>query len=125
MSGLSRIVGYQVVDSHGNHWADRASFLILSEQTAINDLSAARNGQGFWTMVAILDGDIQEPQFETGCGTPSIPSQVLELVSAAIPLSELLFDHHEKGKVFTLEVDGGEVTRLKLALAPFASLSKN
>jgi hypothetical protein len=116
----SRIVGYQVHDHRGNHWADRSSFEILTEETALNDLKAARNGQGCWLMTAILDGDIEKPTFEAG--GPQVrysTSEIAALVQAAEPLAELLFDDHPDGKVFSLEVDGGEVTRLKKALGPF------
>lgn len=116
----SRIVGYQVQDHHGNHWADRPSYEILTEETALSDMEAASKGQGCWLMIAILDGDIEEQTFEAG--GPQVrysASEIGALVLAAEPLAELLFDHHPDGKVFNLEVDGSDVTRLKMALGPF------
>ncbi|MFK4131974.1 hypothetical protein ACI2KR_06720 [Pseudomonas luteola] len=60
-----QILGYQVVDRHGHHSNDRPSYLILTEQTAVADLLEARASKtGLWTMVAILEGDIQKPEFE-------------------------------------------------------------
>lgn len=119
MSEQPKIVGYQVQDEKGNNWADRPSFLILSQQTAIGDMAEARRRQfGIWLMITIFDGDIEEPEYEVGYA-PITAAHVSELVSAATPLSELLFDHHQPGEMHALEVDGGDVTRLKLALAPF------
>jgi hypothetical protein len=116
----SRIVGYQVHDHRGNHWAGRPSYEILTEETALSELKAARKGQGCWLMTAVLDGDIEEPTFEAG--GPQVrysASEIAALVQAAEPLAELLFDHHPAGEVHVLEVDGGEVTNLKMALGPF------
>jgi hypothetical protein len=122
MSALPKIVGYQVQDEKGNNWADRPSFLILSEQTALGDMAQARMRQfGIWLMIAIFEGDIEEPEYEVGY-TPITQAHVSELVSAASPLSELLFDHYPPGEIHALEVDGGDVTRLKLALAPFLAV---
>lgn len=119
MSEHPKIVGYQVHDEQGNHWADRPSYLILSQKTAINDMIQARRRQfGLWSMIVIFQGDIEEPEYEVGY-QPITDIHISELVSAATPLSDLLFDHHQPGEMHTLEVDGGDVTRLKLALAPF------
>lgn len=58
------IVGYQVQDERGNNWGERASFEILSQALAISDLKEARaNSSGTWLMIAILDGDVEEPTF--------------------------------------------------------------
>ncbi len=59
------IIGYQVQNAAGENWGDRPSFEILTAETAIADLQAARQlSDGLWLMVAILDGDIEEPTFE-------------------------------------------------------------
>jgi hypothetical protein len=116
----AKIVGYQVQDDRGNNWAGRPSYEILTEATAISDLTAARKGQGFWLMIAILEDDIEEPAYESG--GPQVRHSVADvatLVAAAKPLAELLFDHHQANSMMNLEVDGGDVTALKLALAPF------
>lgn len=119
MSAQPKIVGYQVQDEKGNNWADRPSFLILSQKTALSDMAEARRRQfGLWLMIVILDGDIEQPEYEVGY-TPTTEAHLGELVSAATPLAELLFDHYPPGEVHSLAVDGGDVTRLKLALAPF------
>jgi hypothetical protein len=116
----AKIVGYQVHDHRGNHWANRPSYFILTEETALSDLETARKGQGCWIMTAVLEGDIEEATFEAGGPQARYSaSEVAALVRAAEPLAELLFDHHPIGEVFKLEVDGGEVTNLKMALAPF------
>ncbi|MBI6883049.1 hypothetical protein [Pseudomonas putida] len=117
----SAIVGYQVQDSDGNNWADRPSFLILTEKTAINDLLEARKSGGFWTMIAILNGDVQDPSYEDESLEESA-NHLTELVLAARPLADLLFDHHPAGDIYHLQVDGGDVSRLKNALAPFTEI---
>ena len=62
----TKIIGYQVQDQHGQHWADRPSYEVLSKPTAIRDLRRARaeNPEMCYLMIAILDGDIEEPVFE-------------------------------------------------------------
>lgn len=116
----AKIVGYQVQDYNGNNWADQPSYLILTQETALIHLEAASKAEGCWFMIVILEGDIEDPAFEAGGPQAHYPaSEVAALVRAAEPLAELLFDHHPVGKVFPLEVDGGEVTNLKMALAPF------
>lgn len=117
----SAIVGYQVQDSDCNNWGDRPSFLILTEKTAINDLLEARKSGGFWTMIAILNGDVQDPSYENESLEESA-NHLTELVLAARPLADLLFDHHPAGDMHHLQVDGGEVSRLKNALVPFTEI---
>jgi hypothetical protein len=58
------IVGYQVRTPAGDHWANRPDNLIISQGTAIKDLRTARKGQGQWLMVAVLEGDVENPSFE-------------------------------------------------------------
>jgi len=62
------IVGYQVVNQFGNHWNNRPSFEILTEETAISELTESRLKQEetgeFYQLLSILDGDIEEPTFE-------------------------------------------------------------
>lgn len=59
------ILGYQVQNADGENWGGRPSFEILTAETAITDLQAARrSSEGLWLLVAILDGDIEEPTFE-------------------------------------------------------------
>jgi hypothetical protein len=116
----AKIVGYQVQDYNGNNWDDQPSYLILTQETALSHLEAASKADGCWFMIVILDGDIEDPTFEAGGPQAHYPaSEVAALVGAAEPLAELLFDHHPVGEVFKLEVDGGEITNLKMALAPF------
>lgn len=66
INSAENIIGYQVKDQHGEHWADRPSYEVLSKQTAIGDLIRARaeNPEKSYMMIAILDGDIEEPAFE-------------------------------------------------------------
>lgn len=66
------IIGYQVQDQHGNNWADRPSYEILTEQTAIKDLLDARNANNnsLFVMIAIIEGDIEEPTFENPSHAP-------------------------------------------------------
>lgn len=118
MDKLPKIIGYQVQNELGGNWSERPSYLILSEETAIRDLLEARSQRGLWLMIAIFDGDIEDHEFEDGY-TPGLQPQVAELVEAAKPLCDLLFDDHPSGSTFKLEVDGGDVTRLKQAVAPF------
>lgn len=58
------IAGYQVQTPAGDQWAGRPENLILSQATAISDLRMARKGQGQWIMSVVLDGDIENPEFE-------------------------------------------------------------
>ena len=60
------IIGYQVQDQHGNNYGDKPSFLVLSEDSAVSDLMEARKRykDDCYVMVAILEGDIEEPSFE-------------------------------------------------------------
>jgi hypothetical protein len=58
------IVGYQVQTPAGDQWAGRPENIILSQATAIKDLRTARKGQGKWLMVAVLEGDVENPSFE-------------------------------------------------------------
>lgn len=44
------------------------------------------------------------------------PGALSELLDAARPLADLLFDHHPAGEMLTLQVDAGDVTRLKNAV---------
>jgi hypothetical protein len=61
---LPALVGYQVQNEFGVHWARRASYEILNQETATADLFAARTSPvGTWLMVAIFDGDIEDPAF--------------------------------------------------------------
>lgn len=61
---LPSLVGYQVQNEYGEHWANRASFEILNQEAATADLHAARTSPvGTWLMVAIFDGDIEGPTF--------------------------------------------------------------
>jgi hypothetical protein len=59
------IIGYQVQDQNGNNWSDRPSYLVLTEQTAVEDLKAARSSKtGDYSIVGILRNDIQDPILE-------------------------------------------------------------
>lgn len=118
MNKLPKVIGYQVQDELGGNWACRPSSLVLSEEAAVRDLLEARSQRGLWQIVAIVEGDIAVPEFEAGYA-PGLHPQVTELVEAAKPLCDLLFDNHPSGSIFKLEVDGGDVTRLKQALSPF------
>lgn len=59
------IIGYQVQDEHGNNWGNRPSYHILTEQAATRDLHQSREElSANFVMVAILNGDIEQPTFE-------------------------------------------------------------
>ncbi|TNC80797.1 MAG: hypothetical protein C9356_11785 [Oleiphilus sp.] len=59
------IIGYQVQDTAGNNWGGRPSYEVLTEATATKDLLDARStATALFTMIAVLDGDIEEPIFE-------------------------------------------------------------
>lgn len=61
-----KVLGYQVQNLQGDNFGGRFSYLILTEQTAISDLMAARSKDpsGCWNIVTILTDDIDEPIFE-------------------------------------------------------------
>jgi hypothetical protein len=46
----------------------------------------------------------------------AFPGALSELLEAARPLADLLFDHHPAGEMVALQVDAGDVTRLKNAV---------
>lgn len=68
---MKKIVGYQVTNPiSGDHWDNRPSFEILDQATAIADLEAARAAtEGHYLLVAILEGDIDDPLFATNALT--------------------------------------------------------
>lgn len=85
-----QIIGYQVQNSVGDNWADRPSFVVLDAETAIADLLAARKADCDWVMIAILEGDIEEPSFE-----PSVEGELkLEVTrrsfSVEIPMEDFV-----------------------------------
>ncbi|MEG0869632.1 MAG: hypothetical protein RSG77_21705 [Hafnia sp.] len=59
------VAGYQVLDKEGRPFGNYNSNIILSEDDAINGLEVARNysPESNWQMVAILEGEIKNPQF--------------------------------------------------------------
>jgi hypothetical protein len=61
----TKIIGYQVQNYNGEHWGGRDSYVILDELTAKQDLLSARIARSStaYMMIAILDGDIDGPQF--------------------------------------------------------------
>lgn len=66
------IIGYQVQNRNGEHWAGRPSNVILTEETAVREYGQARTyNDSPYKMIAILEGDIEHPVFEnslTGSG---------------------------------------------------------
>ena len=66
---MEKVIGYQVQDANGDNWADRPSYLILGLQTASADLQAARAcSDRLFFMIAVLEGDIENPEFEQSRG---------------------------------------------------------
>lgn len=65
LDSLPPILGFQVQNKFGNNWLDRPSYEILPQDRAHQALVDARSSQpdSGWSMVAILDGDIEEPTF--------------------------------------------------------------
>lgn len=60
-----KIIGYQVQNADGENWDDRPSYEVLTAETATAELLEARkSGTGHWLMIAILDGDIEDVEFE-------------------------------------------------------------
>jgi len=62
---MPSLLGYQVVDRNGKRWRDRPSDLILSFHTARRDIEEAlKFSSHSYSMVAVLSGDIEDPQLE-------------------------------------------------------------
>lgn len=60
-----KVIGYQVMNADGRHWNDRDSYEILTEATASKEIDEAwETGEPHWYMVAVREGDIEEPEFE-------------------------------------------------------------
>ncbi len=59
------IIGYQVHNKAGFHWNDRPSYEVLPLSVALSDLqeSAASDSDERYHLIAINEGDIEEPRF--------------------------------------------------------------
>lgn len=62
---MSKIIGYQVVNSVNEHWNDRPSFEVLSQSTAEEEYAAAiaEKPEMGWQLEAIVEGMIEKPTF--------------------------------------------------------------
>jgi hypothetical protein len=85
------ILGYQIQDQHGDNWAGRPSYEILTQATAINELKESRSQQStsHYNMVVILKGDIEEPTFESHLASTEEQYKTLGVSTSHI----LLKDH--------------------------------
>jgi len=84
------ILGYQVQDQQGNHWANRPSFEILTEQTALKELMESRNNSASacWNIIAITEGDIEEPTFENHLAATLDQYKAIGVSSAHLTLDD-------------------------------------
>lgn len=75
------IIGYQVQNKQGKTWQGRASSYVMTEQSALKDLTAAREAQpdaGFF-IKALIKGDVIAPEFEQPLAASSDQYKVLSV----------------------------------------------
>ncbi len=58
------IIGYQLVGKNGDMFANKPDNFVMSEQTIIEQQAIARKSNINYSVVAVLEGDIESPTFE-------------------------------------------------------------
>ncbi|KZX73203.1 hypothetical protein A3715_33275 [Oleiphilus sp. HI0009] len=85
------IIGYQVKDNSGRFWNGRTSSEVLTEETAIKELSeSSKNNNNEFQIVAVPESSVENPVFENTLSASTLQYKTIAVSPALLCESDCL-----------------------------------